>query len=105
MTFERAPSEAALALEDCVELVMAALGHPDALVTDESLVRDFLDLRGRDHRVKRRDGAWVFVPAEPEVVAENEALLKAAHAKLGVIFFEGDLIIDVARRVRSVGRA
>ena len=64
--------------EDEVEQVLTALGHPDALVTDESAISDF-DVRGDD---------------------ECLALSKV----LGVPVNHGDYILDVAKRLRSTPR-
>ena len=59
---------------DEVEQVLVALGHPEALVTDESCISDF-DVRGDE---------WL-------------ALSKV----LGVPINRGDYILDVAKRLRS----
>jgi len=106
---ELAPTEARDALDEYVSRVLAALGHPEALATDESLVSDFLDVTGRDHRRRPRGGGskgpWTDVPADPEVRRENEAPLRVCQDTLRVPVSERDLIIDVARRLRALGHA
>jgi len=61
-------------MESSVELVLNALGHPEALVTDLSTVGDF----GLD--------------------AEERF---AASAKLGVALSDDDYIYEVAQRLRN----
>jgi hypothetical protein len=61
-------------LEPCVELVLSALDHPEALVTDLSTIGDF----GLD-----------------------DAERIAASAKLGVRLLDDDLIYEIARRLRD----
>lgn len=106
---ELAPTEARDALDEYVSRVLAALGHPEALVTDESHVYDFFSIFGRDHRmslvgvgIQGRNGQWVDVPADPEARSENEALLRACQETLRIPASECDLIVDVARRLRTL---
>jgi len=62
------------ALESYVELVLKALGHPEALVTDLSTVGDFgLDADERS----------------------------AASAKLGVTLSDADYVYEIARLLRD----
>ena len=67
-------------LEPYIEKVLEALGHPEALVTDESWILDFLC-----------------------IVDEKEAALelKEACEKLGFSFDKSDSIVDVAKRVKE----
>lgn len=107
---EIAPTEARDALDEYVERVLAALGHPGALATDESRVSDFLSLLGRDHKrslvrgPEGRKGPWLDVPADPEARRENEARLRACQEALRVPLSESDLVVDVARRLRALMR-
>jgi hypothetical protein len=61
-------------LESYVELVLNALGHPEALVTELSTIGDF----GLD---------------------DDERI--AASAKLGITLSDDDLIYEIARRLRD----
>ena len=67
-------------LELYVSKVLKALGHPEALVTDESYVSDFLC-----------------------VSDEEEASLELAKAclKLGISFNKKDSVVAVARRLKD----
>lgn len=62
------------ALESYVELVLTALGHPEALVTDLSTVGDFC-------------------------LEDDER--SAASARLGVVLSDADYIYEVAQRLRA----
>jgi hypothetical protein len=85
-----------------VARVLEAMGHPDALVTDESKIGDFLEWGGEPHRVRRRGGPWEQRPGDPEVKLRNDALLASVVRQLGVLVEFGDLVVAVAHRVRSV---
>jgi len=77
---EWASRDEALELELYIYQVVKALGHPEALVTDESYVSDFLC-----------------------VVDTNEANLELSKAclKLGMTFDKKELVISVARRLKD----
>jgi hypothetical protein len=102
---ECAPQDARNALEPFIDQVLDVLGHPEALVTDESRVRDFLDWTDRPGRIRRRGGPWVERPADPEAGAANEATMTALREKLKVPVEQGDYIVDVARRMKALGHA
>ncbi|MBX3196637.1 MAG: hypothetical protein KF850_10135 [Labilithrix sp.] len=90
------------ALDPWVARVLLAFGREDALVTDESMVSDLLEIGGRPHRVRRgRKGSWLERPGDPAILEQNRHLLASVSAKLGVPVEEGDRIVDVARRVRA----
>lgn len=63
-----------------VDKVLEALGHEDALVTDESIVCDFL----------------CFCDKE-----EAEKELKLAVSKLNMDLIRSDRIVDIARRLKD----
>jgi len=75
--FELAPQEKVNALDKYVDRILEVLGHPEALVTDESTIWDFLAL-------------------EPE-------RLKEISEKLGVKVETGDYLIDVAASMKLKG--
>lgn len=96
-------------LEAYVERVCEALGHPGALVTDESLVKDMLESGGDPHR-RRRGGIystepWEDRPGDPEVKARNEARLAHARSMLGVPVEPGDRIVAVAKALSILARS
>ena len=66
MTFELAPTTNIKRLRVYVDRVLEAIGHPEALVTDESMVRDFYDLS----EVPGSD----FAKDELEIVAMTDRL-------------------------------
>jgi len=67
-------------LQPYVDKVLKALGHTEALVTDESLVSDFLDIFDKERRVKQA---------------------AKAKKKLGVDLFPGDYLWEVAERIKK----
>ena len=67
-------------LEPYIDKVLEALGHPEALVTDESYVSDFLCIVDEK---------------------ETDLELKKACKKLNLSFKKADSIVDVARRVKE----
>jgi hypothetical protein len=67
-----------------VDRVLEALGHPDALATDESIVRHFLKSGEGPHRWRRRGGPWQHYPGDPAIKAQNDALLASMARQLGV---------------------
>jgi hypothetical protein len=77
---ELAEQDAVVALGEHVDAVLEAVGYPGALVTDRSLIGDFME-----------------VPVE----AEREAAYLAGVAeRLGLdAVASGDRIVDLARRV------
>ena len=94
------------ALDPWVERVLIAFGREGALVTDESRVSHFLEIGGRPYRVRRgRKGPWLERPGDPAILERNKQLLASVSANLGVPVDEGDLIVDVARRLRACGLA
>ena len=92
-TMTLAQREGVAALRPWVEQVLDAVGHPEALVTDESWVSDFLP------------GAFVDPDATPEERhAAREtcvAATAAVAARLGVPIGERDTLVDVALRLRG----
>lgn len=69
------------ALESWVDVVLEALEHPEALVTDLSAI-------------------WDFQPFNA-TKAEKEQWLAGVQAKLGVKFTLGSSLVDVARLVKE----
>lgn len=65
-----------------IDIVLRALGHTEALVTDESSIGDFLDIFG-DKK------SW-------------DAKLKKVSKKLNLQVSMGDLLIDVAKKIKGV---
>ena len=78
--FELASQEECDQLEPYVDRVLVALGHPEALVTDESYVSDFLCFFDK-------------------IEAEEE--LKEARRKLGISFDIKDSVVDVASKLKD----
>jgi hypothetical protein len=94
------------ALGPWVARVLKALGHEEALVTDETRIGDFLSPFGDPGRWRRgRNGPWSDHPGDPAIREENARLLAQVTEDLGVPVGKGDLLIDVARRLRACGRA
>jgi len=75
-----APQDKIKELEPYMDKVLNALGHPEALVTDESMVTDFLDIFDKDSRVKQ---------------------IKKTQKKIKVDIFPGDYIWEVAERIKN----
>lgn len=71
-------------LEEYIDKVVAALGHKEALVTDESYVSDFLTINFNQD-------------SKCAVIREKE--LKRACKKLKMKIEAGELVIDVAKRL------
>ncbi len=84
-----------------VDRVLEALGHPDALATDESKIRDFLESFEGPHRLRRRGGEWQSYPGDPEIKARNDALLAGMAQQFGVPLERDDLVVAVAYRIRA----
>lgn len=76
-TVELAPQHEVAALPDEIQRVLDALGHPEALVTDESRIGDFFDFGD---------------PEPPDT--------RPIAAALGVPVDARDFIVDVALRLR-----
>lgn len=91
--------------EATVARILEALGHPEAFVTDESLIGDFLDVTGRERKVRRRGGEWKTVPADPEARAANEAMLRKLDDAFGVLVLPSDRILELAHRLATVGKS
>lgn len=89
-------------LEKYVERVVEALGKRDALVTDESTVKDFLDFGDGPHRVRKGStGMWVNMPGDPEAKKQNDEKLAHATHLLGIPIERGEFIVAVARRLKE----
>jgi hypothetical protein len=84
-----------------VDRVLEALGHPDALATDESIVRHFLESGEGPHRWRRRGGPWQHYPGDPVIKAQNDVLLASMAQQFGVPVERDDLVVAVAHRVRA----
>ena len=84
--YTKAPQDARDALDKYVTQVLEALGHPEAFVTDESMIKDFLH--------------W---SKDPALVRENEARLTAMSEALRVPVEARDYVVDVARRIKALG--
>ena len=50
--FELASQEKVIQYSDFVNIILENLGHPEALVTDESKISDFLNIFDKDNRGK-----------------------------------------------------
>ena len=78
---EFAPQDTILELRQWVDMVLDCVGHPEALVSDESRLSDFLPFLDED---------------------EGKEEFEDFKKRIGVeIKEETDLIIDIARRVRD----
>jgi hypothetical protein len=102
--FELADQNAVLdpGLAPYVARVLEAVGYPDALVTDESKIGDFLEFGGEPHRFRRARGPWgERRPGDPEIKARNDAHLAHMARQFGVPVEPRDLIVAVAHRVRT----
>jgi hypothetical protein len=84
-----------------VDRVLEALGHPDALATDESMVRHFLESGEGPHRWRRRGGPWQHYPGDPVIKAQNDTLLASMAQQFGVPVERDDLVVAVAYRIRA----
>ncbi len=82
MTITFAPTDQIDELEPWVQVVLDALGHPEALVTNESYISDFK----------------LFMASEEELATWHAGL----QVKLGLEFpMRGTSIVELARRVRD----
>lgn len=79
-TFELAPQDKTEELSPYMDKILKALGFPDSLATDESLIWDFMDVFDRE--------------------AGYRALAKA-EKKLGIKIDKDEYVIDVANRLQG----
>jgi inhibitor of KinA sporulation pathway (predicted exonuclease) len=100
--FEPADQHGTQALRPHVDKVLAALGHPDGFATDESRISDFLE-----HRFVG-EPKWVETPRgrrrSVKMVIDPAGLVEAVE-KLGLPIEPHERVVDVALRLRSLGRA
>lgn len=86
MTATSAPRIATAELQKFVDRVTEALGHPDAFVTDESIVGDMLEIGGTAFRMRRggrhSTDPWVEMPGDPEIARRNADVLRRASETL-----------------------
>jgi hypothetical protein len=97
--FELAPQVRTDALTPYVEIVVAALGAEDCLVTDDSTVHD-LALRFMGHV----PGAVVqtrFGPRRRGRFEVDQSIIDAAADKLGLVLLPSDRIADVALALKN----
>ena len=78
--FEIASHDKVTVLDKYVTKIIKALGHSEFLVTDESLVSDFMDIFDKEERIKQA---------------------KKAKKILKVDIFPGDYIWEVAERMKE----
>jgi hypothetical protein len=105
---EMAPQVAVDDLGPFVDKVCEAIGHPEALVTDESCVSDFLQWGEEPYRTRRgglfSQEPWEEHPADPAAAEENKQMLERASAALGFPVERGELLVSLARKLRDMGR-
>ena len=77
--FELAGRDKVTILDKYVAKILKALGHPEALVTDESMVSDFLDIFDAKERIKQSNKVKKIVKVD---------------------IFPGDYIWEVAERMK-----
>jgi hypothetical protein len=99
LTIEAADERRTLALRPYVEKVLTALGHPEAFVTDESLISDFLDHIWSDPKWTETRRGWRRVSQ----VTIDPARLPQVIEKLGVPIDPNERVVDVALRLRNRG--
>jgi hypothetical protein len=100
-------------LAEPTQKVLEALGHREAAVSDESHVCDFLEqegvrpyCRGRDEQfLARREGAWRWMAADLGAPRRNARKIRRLEERLGVPVDRKELLTDVARKVRDMGRS
>lgn len=78
--FELADQDKTEALDKYITKIMKALGHSEALVTDESLISDYLDIFDDLRRKKQLDKAKKIIKVD---------------------IFPGDYIWEVAERMKG----
>ena len=94
------------ALEIYIDQILKAIGHPEAFVTDRTIIGDFLESESEVY-FKRADpeSEWkeVKVPIEEltEVKRKNQDLILQLIEILQVPISRNDLIIDVAKRIKD----
>lgn len=87
-TFELADQEGCDTFEKEVMHILRALGHPEALVTDESQVGDFcIHIFGAE--------------ADPEIVELNQKILAAVGVLMGRSVHESELVWEMARELAA----
>lgn len=79
LKFEKADTEKTLLLESYMDDVVMALGHEEAMVTDESYISDFLDVFDEKRREKQ---------------------LKKAEKILGIKIDKREYVWEVAERLK-----
>jgi hypothetical protein len=93
-------------LKKYVDQVTEAFGRPEALVTDESIVADLLEIGGTDYQSRRGNTeTWTQHAGKPEVAKANAEALRQASEKLSIPIEPSDLIIAVAHRLRNLARS
>jgi len=80
-TIELAKQDRVQDLEKYIAILLKALGHPEALVTDESYVSDFMD---------------IFSSAK-----QKEKKILTLRKKLGIYFNYQDFVVDVAEELKK----
>lgn len=104
MKIKTSPQVVIKDLRKYVDQVIEALGRSDALVTDESIVADLMEMGGTDYQSRRGNTEmWTQHAGKPEVAQANAELLRQAGEKLRVPIEPNDLIITVAYRLRNLG--
>jgi hypothetical protein len=68
-----------------IKKILKILGHPDALVSDESTIWDFLSHFGNKKENKK----------------ENKKILEKISCILALDIKESDFLIDIAKRIRN----
>ena len=89
-------------LQKYVDRVLEALGRKGSLVTDESIVSDFLELGGTDYRVRRgKETEWEPKTGDPIVAKRNDMRISTATGLLGIPMERSDAVVAVARRLKE----
>ena len=92
------------ALEPYVDRVLDVLGHPEAMVSDESRVSDFLDWTAWATEAWGPRGRISLQP-DPAAKARNDERLRKMAEALRIPVGERDYIVDVARKLKVLGTA
>ena len=88
-----APRDDVEALEPYIDRILEALGHPEAYVTDESWVSDFMPMTALTPRGTAQT---------PEQAAERERFVSELAQKLGVEPMAPQTpIVELAKRLRA----
>jgi hypothetical protein len=95
-------------LEHEVELcfILDVLGHPGALVSDESTVRDFLDWTDEPSTWWRASAPHIVheLPADPTARDRNVRTMCKLEAACGFRIEEEYRLVDIAKRLREKRR-